>query len=71
MSTPHKAVAEWNRHNDVGELITYRRDDGSIVRTRTSTPAAVLGNHTAVIWLQGIAGCVALERVKSVRERAA
>ena len=56
-------VERWNHRVKVGAPVTYRRDDGTKVETKTRSPAEVLGNHTPVIWLDGIHGCVALDRV--------
>jgi hypothetical protein len=50
----------------VGTPVDVRRDGGEIVRTKTRSEAAVIG-ETAVIWLDGISGCYALERVALVR----
>lgn len=32
--------------------------------TQTRTKAQLLGGHTAVVWLDDVRGCVALDRVK-------
>jgi hypothetical protein len=47
----------------VGTPVLARRDDGSTIDTRTTSEAWLLGGHTAVIMLDGISGCYALERV--------
>lgn len=56
-------AAAWNANHAVGEAVVYRKDDGSYVETTTRTQASVLGEHSVVVWLKGIAGCVDLERV--------
>jgi hypothetical protein len=33
---------------------------------KTRTPASVLSGHTAVVWLEGEAGCVALDAVEVI-----
>jgi hypothetical protein len=60
---PAQAVAMWNAEVPIGRHVTYRKDDGSIVETRTRSRAQVLGNHTPVVWLEEIVGCIALDRV--------
>lgn len=62
---PHPAIAVdgWNQQHEVGTAVLYRKDNGNTFATTTRSPASVLSGHTAVIWLTGISGCVALERV--------
>ena len=62
-------VDAWNEANKIGTPIDYRKDDDSILRTVTRTRAEVLGGHTAVIWLEGVTGCVDLDRVKPVQKK--
>jgi hypothetical protein len=56
----------WNHQVAVGALVTYRKDDGKLLTTRTRSEASVLGGHTAVVWIEGKAGCVALDRVTPI-----
>ena len=65
MSAKEQAKVEnWNRTMpSVGVKVVYRNDDGTLVMTTTKSAAELLGGHTAVIWLDGISGCVALDRV--------
>lgn len=56
--------APWNSVYPVGTSVDYRRDDGSTFATKTRTEASVLSGHTAVVWVDGIAGCVSLERIR-------
>lgn len=58
------AVDSWNCNNQIGAPIYYRNDLGKITETTTRTDASVLGGHTAVIWLDGVSGCVSLDRVQ-------
>jgi hypothetical protein len=58
-----RQCAEWNERHRVGTPVTLRKDDGTLVDTVTKSAAEILSGHTAVIWLEGIAGCYALERV--------
>ncbi len=50
----------------VGTAVIVTKDDGSEVFTGTRSGPQFLGGHTAVIWLDGIAGCYALERVQKL-----
>lgn len=61
-------VNTWNAEVSVGAPVTYQKDDGQNVDTFTRSRAEVLGGHTAVVWLEDIRGCVALNRV-TVRDR--
>lgn len=54
----------WNGQNVKGVPVYYRKDDGRDVPTATRSEAYVLSGHTAVIFVDGISGCVALERVR-------
>lgn len=60
-------VIEWNRLNPEGTKVSVKQDDGSIFETTTRSPAWLMGEHTAVVLLFGIAGGYMLERV-TVRE---
>jgi hypothetical protein len=59
-----RQVKEWNRDCPVGTPVTVSRDDGSEFETKTRSAARVLSGHTAVIWVDGIAGCYSLDRVR-------
>jgi hypothetical protein len=51
----------------VGDLIEYRGyPEAAPQRFTTRTVAQVLMNHTAVVWLDGKAGCVCVEACKPV-----
>lgn len=56
-------VTTWNQHYPIGTLVLVRRDDGSVFRTTTKGAAEMLSGHTPVIWLEGVRGCYALDRV--------
>jgi hypothetical protein len=58
----------------IGTVVSVRKDDGSEVETKTRSAGWLLGEdgngkggHTAVIMLEGISGCYALERVALVQ----
>jgi hypothetical protein len=59
---PAKEVARWNANVAVGDLVEYRSYPEAEPQTfRTRTPAEVLSGHTAVVWLEGKSGCVAID----------
>lgn len=62
---------EFNARYPVGQSVTVRMDDGSGRSTTTRSEAQVLSGHSAVIWLDGIAGCYLLDRVTPVVAEAA
>lgn len=60
-----EAEAEaWNALHGVGTPVVVTKDDGSEVRTKTRSIAWVLGEHTAVVMLEGIRGGYLLSRVR-------
>lgn len=56
-------VADWNTRYPVGTKVKYFPVMGRLHygETKTVTPAWVLSGHTAVINVEGVAGCVALD----------
>ena len=62
-----KAVREWNEKYPANTNVEVTRDDGSITETYTLSAAWVLGGHSAVVLLNGISGCYALERVRYLK----
>jgi hypothetical protein len=54
---------EWNSVHPIGTTVAYHPViGGEYHRIRTTRSGAViLGGHTAVVWLNGESGCVALE----------
>ncbi len=63
-----RMVKEWNKLHGIGCKVEVTRDLGETQQTTTRSEAQMLGDHTAVIWLDGISGCYALERVKAIEE---
>ncbi len=60
-----RQVNDWNSaHPLPGVPVIVKLDDGSEKATRTQSEAQILGDHSAVIWLDGISGCYALDRVR-------
>lgn len=64
LTDEQRKVDLWNAVSaPIDQKVTYQRDDGSVVKTKTRSRAQLLSNHTAVIWLEHVSGCVALDRV--------
>jgi len=67
---PERLVADFNARTPVGTSVRYwtgmREGEGKVSTTRT--PAHVLGGHTAVVWLEGVSGCVALSHVEPISQ---
>ncbi|MEU4231122.1 hypothetical protein AB0F17_43095 [Nonomuraea sp. NPDC026600] len=63
-------MEEWNAAYPVGQPVRYwtgwREGEGR--RSRTRTPAQLLGGHTAVVWMEGESSCVALSHVEPITE---
>lgn len=60
---PQAAVDAWNARHPVGTPVTLRKDGGEIVEGVTTCAAYVLSGHSAVIFVSGVRGCYALDRV--------
>ena len=58
-----RRAAAWNERHPVGTKVTVR-DDGGIWQTTTRSEAWVLGDHTAIIMVEG--GCIALACVSPI-----
>lgn len=58
-----KAVDAFNSNFPVGQAVNVRLDNGETKTTTTTAAAQLLGGHTAVIWVDGIAGAYLLNRV--------
>lgn len=65
---PQKEVDAFNARVMVGDLIEYSEVIGMTEpkRFNTATEAQVLSGHTAVVWLEGKSGCVAVSHCKPV-----
>lgn len=60
---PQRAVEAWNKTHAVGTPVMVSKDHHNVVRGKTTSEAYVLGGHSAVIHIDTIRGCYALERV--------
>ncbi|MEE9354759.1 MAG: hypothetical protein V3U75_04140 [Methylococcaceae bacterium] len=56
----------FNKEHPVKSAVFYIDDLGEPIATTIKHPAEVLGNHTAVVWLEGVRGAYALNRIVSV-----
>jgi len=64
---PAKEVADWNARVKVGDTVEYAEVKGDPAgRYEVRTPAEVLMGHTAVVWLKGKRGCVAISHCRPV-----
>ena len=65
---PQKLVNDFNAVVKVGDTVEYWEviGMGEPERFVTESEAEVLGGHTAVVWLKGKRGCVALKHCKPV-----
>ncbi len=59
---------QWNQMHPVPTPVLVRLDSGDVRLTETRSAAEVLSG-TAVIWLKGIVGCYALDRVAALPPR--
>lgn len=57
---------EWNEKYLVGTHVMLTRDNGQRYPFITRSKACVLSEHSAVIWLEGMAGCYLLDRCEPV-----
>ena len=67
---PHRKAWDWNEKHPIGTTVSYRPVVGASEHTvhRTRTRAQVLGGHTAVIWLEGKTGCIALDAIEALQD---
>ncbi len=65
--SPQKMADAFNASFPIGTPVKYYRgamgDESTSGLSVTSTAAEVLGGHTAVIWLEGVNGCIALTHI--------
>lgn len=58
-----RELDEWNKANPIGTKVTVRLDSGVPFETKTKREAYLLGGHTKVVFVDGISGAYALNRV--------
>ena len=59
----------WNAAHPVGTEVIYHPvigEDRNTRQTRTTTLASILSGHTAILFVEGVRGCVALDAVEPV-----
>lgn len=63
LKTLERECSEWNAKHPVGTKVKYHHviDEAAHTVHATRTKAQVLSGHTAVVWLEGVSGCVCLE----------
>lgn len=63
-------VKAFNQAHPIGSRVRYwtglREGPGEI--STTTTEAQLLSGHTAVVWLEGARGCIALSHIEPVKE---
>lgn len=58
-----KQCDAFNAKHPVGTAVTLHTDTKGDIATKTRSEAQVLSGHSAVVWLEGVSGCYALDRV--------
>lgn len=56
-------VDAFNKMCPIGTQVNLKKDDGSIIGTKTRSEARVLGGHSAVVMLEGVSGGYSIDRV--------
>ncbi len=59
-------VENWNLKHGIGVAVRVTKDNGTIVKTVTTSRAYLLSGHTPVVMVEGISGCYLLSRVKPI-----
>jgi hypothetical protein len=62
-----RRVELWNDAHEIGTAVEVTKDDGTVFTTHTRSTAWLLGGHTPVVQIEGVAGCHALNRVAPAR----
>lgn len=60
---PETLVTHFNIAFPIGSDVSVRRDNGEILETKTRSVAWVMGGHSAVVMVDGIAGGYAVDRI--------
>lgn len=58
-------VDAWNAKHPIGTAVILTKDNGVQLHTKTRSEASVIGMFP-VVWLEGVAGCYALDRCEPV-----
>lgn len=64
-----KAVEAFNASHSIGDEMEYRSHPEAEPRTvYLATEASLLSGHTAVAWVDGVSGCVAISALRRSAE---
>lgn len=68
--SPINQSAAWNLAHSIGTRVRYFPvvDGIRYVETTTRSEAFVLSGHTAVVFIEGVSGCVALDALEVVSQ---
>jgi len=58
----------WNGKHGINTEVIVQLDDGTLLPTRTTSEAWLLGGHTAVIKVEGISGAYRLDRIAAIKD---
>lgn len=61
-----RRIDDWNMLYPEGTPVQVTKDNGDKHMGLTRSRAEILSGHSAVIWVTGIAGCYALDRVQPI-----
>lgn len=53
----------FNKKHPVGTFVTLIEDDGGKFETQIRYRAEIMGGHTPVVWVNGLAGAYSLNRI--------
>ncbi|HBG06296.1 MAG: hypothetical protein A2075_12055 [Geobacteraceae bacterium GWC2_58_44] len=63
-----QVIDDWNAKHAIGVAVVVKRGNQDF-HTRTISPARVLEGHTPVIWVEGLSGCYALDKVSAIKSQ--
>jgi hypothetical protein len=63
LETLQQEVHAFNLKYPVGSKLKLTLDFGEVTDVVVRNEASILGGHSAVTWLEGIAGCYSLDKV--------
>lgn len=67
LAKQQQMVDEWNAKVKIGDPVDFfEREGGHAQRFTTMSKAEVMSSHTAIVWLNGKSGCVALRACVAV-----
>lgn len=63
LKTLQREIDQFNSAYPVGSPVNVQMDSGDVKNCTVSSPATILGGHSAVGWFNEISGCYSLDRV--------